>query len=140
MAACRRRSIAGCASGGRGSCVSTDRNTRKQTAAVSEVARQEAVSCESVRRLLAGAQIDDETRTDVTGEESAANDVPLKGIERFNRTLAFEWADARPYTCDGARAVVYPDWVRHYNHDRPRSGIIGQGSIERVHNLSASYS
>lgn len=61
-------------------------------------------------------------------------------VERFNRTLAFEWAYARAYISDEARAAVYQDWIHHYNHHRPHSGIKGQRPIDRVHNVSGSYS
>ncbi|OBC19210.1 IS481 family transposase [Gordonia sp. w5E2] len=62
-------------------------------------------------------------------------------VERFNRTLASEWAYAQLYTSDGARAATYNDWLHHYNHHRTHSGIGGLTPIERlhVHNLAGSY-
>ena len=60
-------------------------------------------------------------------------------VERFNRTLAFEWAYARPYSSDAERAATYQDWLHHYNHHRPHSGIGGQSPIDRVHNLPKTY-
>ncbi|NMO03943.1 IS481 family transposase [Gordonia sp. TBRC 11910] len=62
--------------------------------------------------------------------------------ERFNRTLGHEWAYAQLYTSEQQRAATYPDWLHHYNHHRPHSGIGGLTPIERlrVHNLPGSYS
>lgn len=63
-------------------------------------------------------------------------------VERFNRTLAAEWAYAETYTSDEARAATYDDWLHHYNHHRAHTGIGGLTPIEclRVHNLAGSYS
>jgi len=60
-------------------------------------------------------------------------------VERFNRTLATEWAYARPYTSETERAATYPDWLHHYNHHRPHTGIGGKTPISRVHNLRGNY-
>jgi transposase InsO family protein len=40
-------------------------------------------------------------------------------VERFNRTLAAEWAYARPYASDAARTATYAAWLHHDNHHRP---------------------
>ncbi|CAQ02014.1 IS481 family transposase [Clavibacter sepedonicus] len=61
-------------------------------------------------------------------------------VERFNRTLATEWAYAHPYRTDEARAATYPAWLHHYNHHRPHTGIGGLTPAERVHNLTGNYS
>lgn len=61
-------------------------------------------------------------------------------VERFNRTLAAEWAYAAAYDSDEARAVDYPRWLHHYNHHRPHSGIGGAVPAARVHNVSGNYS
>jgi transposase InsO family protein len=61
-------------------------------------------------------------------------------VERFNRTLATEWAYADTYSTDEARAAQYPAWLHHYNHHRPHTGIDGQVPAERVHNLTGNYS
>ena len=61
-------------------------------------------------------------------------------VERFNRTLAQEWAYARTYASDEARAVAYDTWLHHYNHHRPHTGIDGQTPSDRVHNLTGNYS
>lgn len=58
-------------------------------------------------------------------------------VERFNRTLTAEWAYAHTYRSNTARAATYEDWLHHYNHHRPHTGIGGKTPIERlrVHNL-----
>ena len=60
-------------------------------------------------------------------------------VERFNRTLLAEWAYVRPYTSDEARAATYADWLHHYNHHRPHTGIDGAVPADRVHNLTGKY-
>jgi len=57
-------------------------------------------------------------------------------IERFHRTLAFEWAYAHHYASDQARATTYQDWIHSYNHHRPHTGIGGKSPIDRVHNVN----
>lgn len=57
-------------------------------------------------------------------------------VERFNRTLATEWAYAASYSTDEARAAEYPRWLHHYNHHRPHTGIGGQTPPQRVHNIT----
>jgi transposase InsO family protein len=57
-------------------------------------------------------------------------------IERFHRTLTFEWAYAHHYDSDTARAAAYQDWIHSYNHHRPHTGIGGKSPIERVHNVN----
>ena len=59
-------------------------------------------------------------------------------VERFNRTLATEWAYARTYTSNKARDDDYPAWLHHYNHHRPHTGIGGQTPSDRVHNLTGN--
>lgn len=62
-------------------------------------------------------------------------------VERFNRTLAAEWAYARTYSSETARAATYQLWIHHYNHHRPHTGIGGQSPIERVgvQNVPGNY-
>ncbi len=57
-------------------------------------------------------------------------------VERFNRTLAQEWAYAETYASDEARAATYDAWLHHYNHHRPHTGIGGHTPSDRVHNLT----
>lgn len=63
-------------------------------------------------------------------------------VERFNRTLAAEWAYAQTYLSEEDRAQTYQQWLHHYNHHRPHTGIGGQSPIERVgvHNVPGNYS
>ena len=61
-------------------------------------------------------------------------------VERFNRTLAAEWAYAATYTSEQQRAEAYPNWLHHYNHHRPHTGIGGQTPSDRVHNLTGNNS
>ncbi|GAA1972080.1 IS481-like element ISMsm9 family transposase [Isoptericola halotolerans] len=60
-------------------------------------------------------------------------------VERFNRTLAAEWAYAATYDSDQARAATYDDWLHHYNHHRPHTGIDGAVPADRAHNLTEKY-
>jgi len=61
-------------------------------------------------------------------------------VERFNRTLAQEWAYAETYESDEARATTYAAWLHRYNHHRPHTGIGGLTPSDRVHNLTGNYS
>ena len=61
-------------------------------------------------------------------------------VERFNRTLATEWAYDRLYSSDAARSATYAAWLHHYNHHRPHTGIGGLTPADRVHNLTGNYS
>lgn len=64
-------------------------------------------------------------------------------VERFNRTLAAEWAYAAAYSSDAARAATYPDWLHHYNHHRPHTGIGGLVPASRITtdtNVPGNYS
>jgi transposase InsO family protein len=60
-------------------------------------------------------------------------------VERFNRTLAEEWAYAATYLSDEARAATYPGWLHRYNHHRPHTGLGGQTPAQRVHNVTGNY-
>ncbi len=60
-------------------------------------------------------------------------------VERFNRTLAAEWAYAQTYLSDAARAATYADWLHTYNHHRPHTGIGGLTPAQRVHNVTGNY-
>lgn len=60
-------------------------------------------------------------------------------VERFNRTLATEWAYAKPYTNELEREAAYATWLHYYNHHRPHTGIGGQVPSARVHNLTGKY-
>ena len=60
-------------------------------------------------------------------------------VERFNRTMAAEWAYAEVYLTDDARAATYADWLHFYNHHRPHTGIGGLVPADRVHNVTGNY-
>ncbi len=62
-------------------------------------------------------------------------------VERFNRTLAAEWAYAHTYRSEEARCATYRRWLHDYNHHRPHTGIGGQSPIDRVgvHNVPGNY-
>jgi transposase InsO family protein len=57
-------------------------------------------------------------------------------VERFHRTLADEWAYARPYTSDTERAAAFHTWIHTYNHHRNHTALGGQPPASRVPNLS----
>ncbi|KAB1643675.1 IS481 family transposase [Gulosibacter chungangensis] len=61
-------------------------------------------------------------------------------IERFHRTLAFEWAYTRHYDSDAARAATYQAWIHNYNHHRPHTALGGKSPIDRVHNVNGKNS
>ena len=42
-------------------------------------------------------------------------------VERFNRTLAAEWAYRKPFTSNHARTDALAPWLRHYNTGRIHS-------------------
>src|SRR5699024_10195599 len=60
-------------------------------------------------------------------------------VERFNRTLAQEWAYAETYLSDEDRAATYADWIHQYNYHRTHTGIGGLTPSQRVHNLTGNY-
>jgi transposase InsO family protein len=61
-------------------------------------------------------------------------------VERFHRTLADEWAYARPYRTDSERCNAYTDWLHTYNHHRGHTALGGQPPASRVPNLSGQNS
>lgn len=56
-------------------------------------------------------------------------------VERFNRTLADEWAYARLWKSDAARARTLDPWLHRYNHHRHHTAI-GGPPASRVTNLA----
>jgi transposase InsO family protein len=60
--------------------------------------------------------------------------------ERFNRTLADEWAYLRPYTSNTQRADALTDWLHTYNYHRNHTSLDGQPPISRVNNPAGHYS
>ena len=53
-------------------------------------------------------------------------------IERYQQTLAREWAYGQRYRSSDARAAALPVWLIHYNTTRPHSGIDNRPPISRV--------
>lgn len=43
-------------------------------------------------------------------------------VERFNRTLATEWAYRKPFTSNQARTDALAPWLAHYNTERIHTG------------------
>ena len=59
--------------------------------------------------------------------------------ERFNRTLADEWAYQRPFTSSADRAAALPGWLHTYNHHRSHTALGGHPPISRVNNAAGHY-
>jgi transposase InsO family protein len=57
-------------------------------------------------------------------------------VERFHRTLADEWAYAKPYSSEHARRAALPAWLHAYNNHRSHTALDGQPPASRVPNLS----
>jgi len=57
-------------------------------------------------------------------------------VERFHRTLADEWAYARPYTSETERRAALDPWLHTYNHHRGHTALKGLPPASRVTNLS----
>lgn len=60
-------------------------------------------------------------------------------VERLYRTLATEWAYARPWTSNQERTDALPAWLDYYNLDRPHLGIGGHTPIDRINNGRGQY-
>lgn len=60
-------------------------------------------------------------------------------VERFNRTLADEWAYLRPYTSNDERTAALSDFLHTYNHHRCHTALGGQPPISRVNNPAGQY-
>ncbi len=52
-------------------------------------------------------------------------------VERFNRTLATEWAYRRVYLTNDARTHALPTWLEHYNTQRHHHAV-GAAPITRL--------
>jgi transposase InsO family protein len=56
-------------------------------------------------------------------------------VERYHRTLASEWAYARPYATETERRAALDPWLHTYNHHRGHTALRGQPPASRVTNL-----
>jgi transposase InsO family protein len=61
-------------------------------------------------------------------------------VERFHRTLADEWAYARPYATETERRAALDPWLHTYNHHRGHTALKGQPPASRVTNLTGQNS
>ena len=52
-------------------------------------------------------------------------------VERFNRTLATEWAYAQPWLTNDDRTAALATWLHHYNTGRYHSAV-GATPITRL--------
>ena len=55
-------------------------------------------------------------------------------VERFNRTLAEEWAYAKLYTSNAARQSAFYRWLWNYNHNRPHTALKGKSPMDNLFN------
>jgi hypothetical protein len=55
-------------------------------------------------------------------------------IERYQQTLAREWAYGQRYRSSTARAAALPIWLNHYDTNRNRSSLSNRPPISRVRN------
>ena len=53
-------------------------------------------------------------------------------VERMNRTLAQEWAYARPYASESEREEALAGFLRYYNRERPHSACGGRPPMSRL--------
>jgi transposase InsO family protein len=53
-------------------------------------------------------------------------------VERYQQTLAREWAYGQRYRSSTARAAALPIWLTHYNTTRPHSSIGNRPPISRI--------
>ena len=53
-------------------------------------------------------------------------------VERFNRTLATEWAYRQPFTSNADRAAALAPWLEHYNTERRHSALGGLPPTSRL--------
>jgi len=61
-------------------------------------------------------------------------------VERFQQTMAREWAYGLAYRSSDDRWRALPHWLDHYNERRPHSGIGDRSPISRVHDVSGQDS
>lgn len=79
----------------------------------------------SLRRLLAQQDIEHRRIPPRTPKRNGK-------IERYQQTLAREWAYGQRYRNSTCRAAALPHWLDHYNRTRNHSGIGNRPPISRV--------
>jgi transposase InsO family protein len=57
-------------------------------------------------------------------------------VERYQQTLAREWAYALEYASSTARAQALTHWVRHYNEQRTHSALSNRPPLHRVREVT----
>ena len=60
-------------------------------------------------------------------------------VERFNLTLKWEWAYARPYETNDSRADALRRWLHNYNYHRPHMAHAGRPPITVLNNVSRKH-
>jgi transposase InsO family protein len=60
-------------------------------------------------------------------------------VERFNRTLADEWAYVRAYRSNQHRSQALDKWIHLYNHHRSHTALNGDTPMTRVNNLPSHH-
>jgi transposase InsO family protein len=61
-------------------------------------------------------------------------------VERFNLTLKWEWAYARPYETNTSRTEAFERWLHHYNYHRPHMAHAGRTPIMVLNNVPRKHS
>ena len=60
-------------------------------------------------------------------------------VERFNLTLKWEWAYARPYETNDSRADALRRWLHNYNYHRPHMAHAGRPPITVLNNVPRKH-
>jgi transposase InsO family protein len=60
-------------------------------------------------------------------------------VERFNLTLKWEWAYARPYDSNASRTKELERWLHDYNYHRPHMAHAGRAPITAVNNVPRKH-
>jgi transposase InsO family protein len=60
-------------------------------------------------------------------------------VERFNLSLKWEWAYARPYDSNGSRTEELSRWLHRYNYHRPHMALSGRAPITAVNNVPRKH-
>ena len=61
-------------------------------------------------------------------------------VERFNLTLKWEWAYARPYDTNASRTERLEHWLHEYNYHRPHMALAGRPPFSVVNNVPRKHS